>query len=251
MTYLQRRAASMSRGRAHTTSTDDESVERVGLQSLADDLLTHLVKFVPECRDVLSLAVVHALPEPAWRAAHAGLLPGLHCNPRRTHRSAAHVTHRVGVADGPKTWHERFAGGARLLDPFAQPTVVETVLGVEDGVNWTLCCVREDGVVMLRDHMPPRLTKEALEAFDAAHENTAFGETFWGRATATQKVSRVEFWALAPDGSFARAALAPLLGSWREFMVDGDELAVVDYAFDNITVFMIDIGRKAWLSWRR
>ena len=92
----------MSRGRAHTTftaegaahtrfaSSDDESVddgeqvERVGLQSLADDLLTHLVKFVPECRDVLSLAVVHALPEPAWRAAHEGLLPGLHCNPRRT-----------------------------------------------------------------------------------------------------------------------------------------------------------------------
>ena len=104
MTYLQRRAASMSRGRAHTTSTDDESVERVGLHSLADDLLTHLVKFVPECRDVLSLAVVHALPEPAWRAAHEGLLPGLHRNPRRTHRSAAHpVTHRVGVADGPKT----------------------------------------------------------------------------------------------------------------------------------------------------
>ena len=69
MTYLQRRAASMSRGRAHTTSTDDESVECVGLHSLADDLLTHLVNFVPECRDVLSLAVVHALPEPAWRAA--------------------------------------------------------------------------------------------------------------------------------------------------------------------------------------
>ena len=121
----------MSRGRAHTTftaegaahtrfaSSDDESVgverigasvddgekvERVGLHSLADDLLTHLVKFVPECRDVLSLAVVHALPEPAWRAAHEGLLPGLHRNPRRTHRTAAHpVTHRVGVADGPKT----------------------------------------------------------------------------------------------------------------------------------------------------
>ena len=249
----------MSRGRAHTTFTaegaahtrfassdDDESVddgeqvERVGLQSLADDLLTHLVKFVPECRDVLSLAVVHALPEPAWRAAHEGLLPGLHRNPRRTHRSAAHpVTHRVGVADGPKTWRERFVGGARLLDPHAQPTVVETVLGVEDGVGWTLCCVREDGVVMLRDHMPPHLTPEARKAFSEAHVNTAFGETFWGRPTATQKVSRAEFWALAPDGSFARAALAPLVGSWREFMVDGDELAVVDYAFDNITVFTL------------
>ena len=72
MTYL-RRAASMSRGRAHPTSTDDESVERVGLQSLADDLLTHLVKFVPECRDVLSLAVVHALAlyQNAPLAAHA------------------------------------------------------------------------------------------------------------------------------------------------------------------------------------
>ena len=194
MTYLQRRAASMSRGRAHTTSTDDESVERVGLHSLADDLLAHLVNFVPECRDVLSLAVVHALPEPAWRAAHEGLLPGLHRNLRRTHRSAAHpVTHRVGIADGPKTWRERFAGGARLLDPRARPTVVETVLSVEKTVSWTLCCVREDGVVMLRDHLPPHLTPEAREAFGAAHENTAFGETFWGRPTATQKVSRAEF----------------------------------------------------------
>ena len=71
----------------------------------------------------MSLSITRELPETAWRAAHKGLLPGLHHQPRRTYVypgcrveiPACPDAHPVGIADGPKTWRERFAGGARLL----------------------------------------------------------------------------------------------------------------------------------------
>ena len=142
---------------------DDESVPGASLPSLVDDTLLLIATYLPACRDVLSLSIARGtqgLPEATWREAHKALLPCLHRKPRLpTHRSIAHsVTQPVGIATGPKTWRERFVGGARLLSPHASPTVVETILPYErdeehlsgDLVKYTLACVREDGVVLIR-----------------------------------------------------------------------------------------------------
>ena len=129
-------------GRRTPTTPDDEGVERdvegvaaiapASLKGLDDDTVLIVTSFLPECRDVLSLSVTRVLPETAWRAAHRSLLPGLHLARRVDQASsfgwavAMPDFYACGVADGPKSWRERFADGARLLSSDAAPTVVET-----------------------------------------------------------------------------------------------------------------------------
>ena len=116
-------------GRRTPTTPDDEGVERdveggaaivpASLKGLDDDTVLIVTSFLPECRDVLSLSVTRALPETAWRAAHKSLLPGLHVARRRNEGQGKYWWCAMpdfsacGVADGPKSWRERFAEGAR------------------------------------------------------------------------------------------------------------------------------------------
>ena len=87
-------------------------------------------------------------------------MPGLHLARRVDQASsfgwavAMPDFYACGVADGPKSWRERFADGARLLSSDAAPTVVETEIQtlmesfgrVDEGRTWwSLACLREDG----------------------------------------------------------------------------------------------------------
>ena len=188
-------------GRRAATTPDDERDEGVAasLKGLDDDTVLIVTSFLPECRDVLSLSVTRALPETAWRAAHKSLLPGLHVARRRNEGQGKYWWcampdfYACGVADGPKSWRERFADGARLLSSDAAPTVVETEIQtlmesfgrVEEGRTWwSLACLREDGAALILNKAPPEV------------EETE---------TSTNRRYQIHWWTLEPDGSFNRS----------------------------------------------
>ena len=71
------------------------------------------------------------------------------------------------------------------------------------------------------------------------------------RTYQTRKQSQIQVWSLSTEGSFTHVRTANLPGSWREFMVDRERLAVVDYAFNNIRIYhlpTLEIDERVFIN---